>query len=467
MPYPMEHAARIADPEKFEKDSFSRKEIAPGIDAIFGKRPGSKTVEIQSYRFNAEAFTADKAQAWLKERKIEAADFEPAMQDEEPAPVEATRAEDGTYTLSNVQILATGKFNASKGGQVEFTEADLAAIEADTNAHIGLLKPPVKLGHGEQTFPQGGAPAFGWLTGVKRVGRKMIATLSHVPEALVEAIRLGRYRTRSAEVIQNWTHPETGERCGMVVKALAFLGAEMPAIQTLDDLVKLEADSASAIEFAIDTTEGSDVPGVPADDEATNEQPSDGGAVATEMIATCPKCGQSLRISSSGELTVETEAEGGEELPEEPEVPEGEEDMSDEKEKALTAERDALKAKLIEVQLAALVNDRRILPAQVQSLTETLLCLSFDMADKQLKTLAQGPQMPDITQPVADVTDPAKSVPSTKTGGERIVELAAQLVSDGKAKDIEQATILAYQMEPEAARAYDAKTTMRRNGKEA
>jgi len=31
MPFPSEHAARVLDPDKFEKDSFRRKNIAPGL----------------------------------------------------------------------------------------------------------------------------------------------------------------------------------------------------------------------------------------------------------------------------------------------------------------------------------------------------------------------------------------------------------------------------------------------------
>lgn len=78
MPYENVHAARVEMPDKFEKDSFRSKEIAPGITIIVGKMMGSDSMVAQSYRFDAEKFTPDQAKEWLKEHHVEMMGFEPA-----------------------------------------------------------------------------------------------------------------------------------------------------------------------------------------------------------------------------------------------------------------------------------------------------------------------------------------------------------------------------------------------------
>jgi len=450
MPYPNQHAARLTDPKDFDPDSFGAKKIGDGITLMMGRREGSKTTEGMSYRFDKEKFTPEEAKDWLAEHKIDYTAFEPAEDPQPDHPIEATQLSNGTYRLSGVQILATGTFSASKGGEVTFTEADLDKIVQATQENIDTLRPPVKLGHGEQSFPKGGAPAFGWISGVRRVGTKILAELTAVPKAMYEAIQLGRYRTRSAEVIQNWSSPD-GKKHDLVVKALAFLGAEMPAIQTLEDLVKLEADSKAVIEFAVDQPMPEIAPEPPANDQGTNDSAGDGGAIATEMQVTCPNCGQEIIISATGELITETQPSDAEDATDV--VPEGDEQAMTEQEKALTAERDALKAKLIEVNLAALVRDRRLTPAQAEAQKETLFALNIDLCQKQLDVLVQNPQLPDLTTPGARQGDPP-TTPEPKKGEERLVELTHDFMAKGLSS--QDALIAAYKADPDAAKVYEA-----------
>lgn len=74
MPYPNEHAARLIDPKQF--DTFARKQIAKGIDAVLGVKNGHSTV--QAYRFDAAMFTADKAREWLQMHGVKYIAFEKA-----------------------------------------------------------------------------------------------------------------------------------------------------------------------------------------------------------------------------------------------------------------------------------------------------------------------------------------------------------------------------------------------------
>ncbi len=78
MPYPNEHAGRVVDPDKFEKNSFRRRSIAEGIDIVVGKLIGENKTTVQAYRFSKEKFSAEEAEQWLKEHKIKYILFEPA-----------------------------------------------------------------------------------------------------------------------------------------------------------------------------------------------------------------------------------------------------------------------------------------------------------------------------------------------------------------------------------------------------
>jgi len=76
-PYPNEHAARLVDPDRF--DRFARETDAggSGVDFIYGFAADDPAV-LQAIRFDAARFTADEARAWLRQRDFEPIMFEPA-----------------------------------------------------------------------------------------------------------------------------------------------------------------------------------------------------------------------------------------------------------------------------------------------------------------------------------------------------------------------------------------------------
>jgi hypothetical protein len=78
IPYPNEHAARVADPDSFDPQSMRSKDLGDGVRIIIGKKPGSASMVTQAYRFDKDQFTAAQARAWLKDHDIKFMDFEPA-----------------------------------------------------------------------------------------------------------------------------------------------------------------------------------------------------------------------------------------------------------------------------------------------------------------------------------------------------------------------------------------------------
>jgi len=92
MPYPNEHSCRLADPSKFQKDSFHR--ISAGdeeghgprdgkeLDIIIAKRKGKDKTEAQAYRYKTDTWTETQAKTHCKEV---GGTFEPAESEESKA----------------------------------------------------------------------------------------------------------------------------------------------------------------------------------------------------------------------------------------------------------------------------------------------------------------------------------------------------------------------------------------------
>ena len=80
MPYPNEHAARVAEPLPQNSTVYARKSIAPGISIVLQKSKGDANapMKAQSYRFGKNQFTPEEAKAWLKKHSISFISFEPA-----------------------------------------------------------------------------------------------------------------------------------------------------------------------------------------------------------------------------------------------------------------------------------------------------------------------------------------------------------------------------------------------------
>ena len=109
MPYPHEHAARVEDPSKFDKNSFRRKSIADGISIIIAMKPGSDSMETQAYRFAKDKFTAEEAKKWLKDHKIEYKEFVAASGEPKTNMLSVARVPsfDGTESVSWAGVATT------------------------------------------------------------------------------------------------------------------------------------------------------------------------------------------------------------------------------------------------------------------------------------------------------------------------------------------------------------------------
>ena len=145
--------------------------------------------------------------------------------------------------LRGVELFSAGTWNGDA-----YSEADLDAMVSAFHS-LGV-RPPVKLGHDEaqRWFGQrDGAPALGWVANLRRFGKKLVGDLVDIPDALHGMIESKRYRTKSAEVYWNYKDGE-GRIWPRVLRAVALLGADLPAVEGLQDLqMALMADGTRDI----------------------------------------------------------------------------------------------------------------------------------------------------------------------------------------------------------------------------
>ncbi|MDH4247411.1 MAG: hypothetical protein OEW39_06315 [Deltaproteobacteria bacterium] len=130
------------------------------------------------------------------------------------------------------EIFSVGEWNGET-----FTEADLREIARNFQRLREYLKPPLKFGHDEDQTLLGqrdGDPALGWVAGVRVLGNRLLATFVGVPEVVYQAVKAGRYRRVSAELYFKVWHK--GRLLGKALKAVALLGADLPAVTNLRDL---------------------------------------------------------------------------------------------------------------------------------------------------------------------------------------------------------------------------------------
>lgn len=161
------------------------------------------------------------------------------------------------------EAFAPGTWNG-----MSFKRADLEEISRNFKALEPYHKVPLKLGHNNTQPVTDGQPALGWVTKawVDNEGKLMLRA-SDVPDVVKKAIQKKLYRKVSVELDIDVEH--RGKKYNYVLSAVALLGADIPAVNTLADLDHYIGQSAlaasrrnafSAISGDIQsTTEGGDM----------------------------------------------------------------------------------------------------------------------------------------------------------------------------------------------------------------
>lgn len=131
-------------------------------------------------------------------------------------------------SIRGVEIFRVGTHN----GDV-YTEKDLDdMVESFKKLDF---RPALKVGHTKDTP---GAPAYGWVTNLKHAGGRLLADFESMHDSVVEAMRNKSYDRVSSEIYFNLKRG--GKEFRRALKAVALLGAEVPAVANLTPLHKME-----------------------------------------------------------------------------------------------------------------------------------------------------------------------------------------------------------------------------------
>ncbi len=143
--------------------------------------------------------------------------------------------------LKDIEIFEAGTYHQ---GRYAYTEADLDQMVANWRDWGDHLRPTLVIGHDEDQdiLKNSGLFAAGWLTGLRRRGKKLMADFKDVPRVIVDLIRRGAYRRVSAEVYHDFR--QGGASKGHVLRRVALLGGEIPEIKTLQDVAALYEEAA-------------------------------------------------------------------------------------------------------------------------------------------------------------------------------------------------------------------------------
>lgn len=144
-------------------------------------------------------------------------------------------------SLYGAEILAVGTWNG-----ITFTGENLDGIATAFEA-LGLNgRVPLKFGHNDEQPLTDGQPALGWVSRVYRSGDKLLADFTDMPTSVYELIRSGRYKFISVELLRD---VQAGTRkLPWVLDAVALLGADQPAVGTLQDLQSLTLKRRPALQ---------------------------------------------------------------------------------------------------------------------------------------------------------------------------------------------------------------------------
>ena len=235
--------ARLRDPGEFIETSLWTRYLdgeESGVSLVIGKLlsdPEGGEVK-QAYRFDKmSGWDTTKVMAWLTSRKINFTKPDELLE---------------FASLKDIQIFATGKWNGHT-----ITKKILDGM-VDTFKAIGSkVQPYLKLGHNEeQTLLQkDGLPAAGWVTNLKRVGETLVADFADVPKVIADLIEKKAYKRISSEVYSKYEDGD-GTRYANVLRAVALLGGDTPAVNCLADVValyaKADSDTTEKFEFGFD-----------------------------------------------------------------------------------------------------------------------------------------------------------------------------------------------------------------------
>ena len=136
--------------------------------------------------------------------------------------------------LKDIEIFQGGTYRGRT-----YDDAKLDEIVKNTNEFISEIKPVAVIGHDENQdlLKKSGLFSAGWMTPVKKVGSKILASFKDVPQVVADVINKGAYKRMSSEIYNDYNGK------GLAIRRVAILGGDIPEVKTLQDIAALYAES--------------------------------------------------------------------------------------------------------------------------------------------------------------------------------------------------------------------------------
>ena len=131
-----------------------------------------------------------------------------------------------------MEIMAPGTWNG-----FNFGRGRLEQIADNFKSLFDVHKVPLKIGHADEQVEtkSNDQHALGWASDVWVTSAgKMVAKFTDVPKVVYDAIKKKLYRKVSVELDFDTIYK--GKNLGDVLSGVALLGADIPAVNTIDDL---------------------------------------------------------------------------------------------------------------------------------------------------------------------------------------------------------------------------------------
>ena len=134
-----------------------------------------------------------------------------------------------------VELFEAGRQVDSAGKAKDWTTGELDEVVAN---HAGGHTVPIVIGH-----PKTDAPSYGWGDELKREGRKLFGKFAQVESKFADMVKDGRFPNRSIKLVQTDK--------GWKLAHVGFLGAAAPAIEGLAPMSFAAEPTGTTYEFAM------------------------------------------------------------------------------------------------------------------------------------------------------------------------------------------------------------------------
>lgn len=338
-----------------------------------------------------------------------------------------------TGNLQSVEIIKAGSWRASTG-RVNVSSEMLDQIVSNFSSinQVAGYGVPGKLGHSNAV----GAPAYGWMSDLQRVGDTLVADFSDVPPEIVDAIAKHRYNSVSVELYPKVEYE--GKSFENVLGGVAFLGAEWPAVKGLKPLW---ASKFSEAEQKLELTL-TEEPAVANDEMKFSQAQSDSFVLAAETR---------VRAELAATIKTATDATAAEKL------------RADKAEADLKKFRDDADKSTIDAMIAAAEKAGKVVPANKERITKLAGSVMKMSAEDRTEALATLTELINGSAPKVKFGEQGKSKSDdTAAQGEKAsdqVDAAARsLMSADTTRKLtyEQAVTAALAADPDLKRAYAA-----------